>query len=201
MSLGLTNTPASFQNFINDVLAPFLNRFVTMYLDKILIYSDTLKEHRGHMRSVLTTLSKEGLHRKPEKCKFHREEVKCLVMIIGWDRVKMNQAKVAVLSDWHFPKCLFVVWSFLSFANFYRYFISALSSIVQTLTALTGNEVKFTWSDECQQAFRKIKKVFTSALILAHFDRNREAIVETDAFDIISVGILLQHSDHGVLPR
>ena len=72
----LTNAPASFQNFINDTLQPFPDRFVTAYLDDILIYSNTLEEHKVHVRQVQEQLQRHGLHLKPEKCKFFRTEVK-----------------------------------------------------------------------------------------------------------------------------
>ena len=83
MPFGLTNAPASFRNFINDALQPFLDRFATAYLDDILIYSDTLEEHREHVRLVLEQLQKHGLYLKPEKCEFFRTEVKYLGLIIG----------------------------------------------------------------------------------------------------------------------
>jgi hypothetical protein len=97
MPFGLTNAPASFQHFINDVLRPYLDVFVTAYLDNILIYSDNLKEHRRHVLKVLEALSKVGLHLKPEKCEFHQQEVKYLGFIISTSRTKMDPVKVATI--------------------------------------------------------------------------------------------------------
>jgi hypothetical protein len=82
MPFGLTNAPADFQHFINDVLRPYLDVFITAYLDDILIYSDNLKDHRDHVLKVLEALSEAGLHLKPEKCEFHHQEVKYLGFII-----------------------------------------------------------------------------------------------------------------------
>ena len=83
MPFGLTKAPATFQTFINDALQPFLDRFATVYLDDILIYSDTLEEHKEHVRQALEQLQRHGLHLKPEKCKFFKTEVKYLGLIIG----------------------------------------------------------------------------------------------------------------------
>src|SRR5215213_2857979 len=103
MPFGLTNAPASFQHFINDALHPFLDRFTSAFLDDILIYSDTLEEHKEHVRQVLKALSKAGLHLKPEKCEFHRTEVKYLGLIISREGIKMDPAKVSTVVEWPTP--------------------------------------------------------------------------------------------------
>ena len=87
MPFGLSNALANFQRFINDVLHPFLDAFCTAYLDDILIYSETLEEHQAHIKKVLEALFKVGLHLKPEKCEFHKTEVKYLGLIISVESV------------------------------------------------------------------------------------------------------------------
>ena len=82
MPFGLTNAPASFQHLINDTLREFLDVFCTAYLDDILIYSDTLKEHKAHVTSILRKLESAGLYLKPEKCEFHTQKVKYLSLYI-----------------------------------------------------------------------------------------------------------------------
>jgi hypothetical protein len=99
MPFGPTNAPASFQHFINDVLRPYLDIFVTAYLDDILIYSDNLDDHRNYILKVLEALSEAGLHLKPEKCEFHRQEVKYLGFIISTSGTKMDPAKVATIQE------------------------------------------------------------------------------------------------------
>ena len=96
---GLTNVPVDFQHFINDAPYPFLNHFCTAYLDDILIYSVTLKEHRVHVWRVLEALSRAGLHLKPEKCHFHKTEVKYLGLIISADSIWMDLEKVTAILE------------------------------------------------------------------------------------------------------
>ena len=99
MPFGLTNVPADFQHFINDALHPFLDHFCTAYLNDILIYSATLEEHREHVWRVLEALSRAGLHLKPEKCHFHKTEVKYLGLIISADGIRMDPEKVTAVLE------------------------------------------------------------------------------------------------------
>ena len=199
MPFGLTNAPASFQNFINDALQPFLDRFATAYLDDILIYSDNIEEHKIHVRQVLERLRESGLHLKPEKCEFFRKEVKYLGLIIGRDGIKMDPEKVKTVRDWPTPEKLVDVQSFLGFANFYRRFIKGYSEIVRPLTALTKKDCKWKWEPEQQAAFDLLKNVFTSSPILTRFDPDRDIVLETDASDYVSAGVLSQYGDDGLL--
>ena len=117
----MTNAPASFQHFINDVLQPVLDIFATAYLDDILIFSETLKEHKKHIRQVLQALSDAGLHLAPEKCEFHKESVKYLGFIITTGGVAPDPAKVATVQEWGTKKspihCRTDVQRFLGFAG------------------------------------------------------------------------------------
>jgi hypothetical protein len=143
MPFGLTNAPASFQHFINDVLRPYLDVFVTAYLDDMLIYSDNLEEYKKHVLKVLEVLSKAGLHLKPEKCEFHQQEVKYLGFIISTSRTKMDLVKVATIQEWPAPRNVKDVQIFLGFANFYRRFIKGYSNIVSPMTCLTQKNMRF----------------------------------------------------------
>jgi hypothetical protein len=161
MPFGLTNAPADFQRFINDVLHPFLDVFCTAYLDDILVYSETLEDHRAHVRQVLEVLSKAGLHLQPEKCHFHKTEVKYLGLIITADGVKMDPAKVEAVVSWESPRNLHDVRAFLGFANFYRRFIVGYSQVVAPMVALTKTagltkkevRTRFEWNADCERAF------------------------------------------------
>jgi hypothetical protein len=199
MPFGLTNTPADFQHFINNVLCPYLDVFVTAYLGDILIYSNNLKDHRDHVLKVLEALSEAGLYLKPEKCEFHHQEVKYLGFIISSNSTKMDPAKVATVQEWPEPRNVKDVQSFLRFANFYRSFVKGYSQIVAPMTQLTWKDTCLVWSDECSQSFETLRKVFTTAPVLQHFDYERQIIVETDASDYVSTGVLSQYDDEGIL--
>ena len=199
MPFGLTNAPATFQHFINTALAPFLNTFATAYIDDILIYSDTLEEHKEHIQKILGELTRHGLHLKPENCEFHRQHVKYLGLIIGVEGIRIDKVKVEAIQEWPTPERLRDVRAFLGFANFYRRFIKGYSEVIRPMTLLTQKEMKFPWGIAQQEAFGQLKKAFTSAPVLARFDYDRDAIVETDASDFVSAGVLSQYDDQGIL--
>ncbi|OWT42324.1 retrovirus polyprotein [Pochonia chlamydosporia 170] len=199
MPFGLSNAPATFQARINEVLRPFLDRYCTAYIDDILIYSNDLASHRLHVKSVLQALEAAGLQLDVKKCEFETTEVKYLGMIISTTGVRMDPAKVDCLVNWEAPINVKDVQAFLGFSNFYRRFIKGFSRIVRPLVALTRKLVKWNWTSSCQEAFDTLKESFTSAPILKHFDPTKEVIVECDASDFVSSGILSQEDDRGVL--
>jgi hypothetical protein len=111
----------------------------------------------------------------------------------------MDPVKVTTIQEWPTPMNVKDVQSFLGFANFYRHFIRDYSAIVATLTRLTRKDTAFVWDIACTDSFATLKHAFTTAPILRHFNYDREAIVETDASDYISAGILSQYDDEGIL--
>ena len=203
MPFWLTNAPASFQHFINDILRPFLDIFISTYLNDILSFLETLKEYKKHVRQVLEALSDAGLHLAPKKCEFHKESVKYLGFILNTGGVAPDPAKVTTAQEWGTKKCPVHCrrdgQHFLGFAGFYRRFIRNYSCVVLPLTRLTGEHVPFDWSPECEPALNTLKTAFTSAPVLHHFDHDREVIVVTYAFDFISTGVLSQYGDDSIL--
>jgi len=199
MPFGLTNAPADFQRFINETLALFLDHFTSAYLDDVLIYSDTMEEHTRHVHRVLERLTDAGLHLKPEKCEFHKTEVKYLGLIIGADGIKMDPSKVETVKAWPPPKNLRDVRALLGFANFYRRFVKGYSKVVEPLTWLTRKGQPFKWETKQQESFDGLKTSFTTALILRRFDHHRNIVVETDASDFVSAAVLSQYDDEGTL--
>jgi hypothetical protein len=119
MPFDLTNAPASFQEFINDTLRPFLDIFCTVFLDDILSYSDNLTEHKEHVRAIMTTLKEAGLYLKAEKCEFHQQKVKYLGLIVGVSGIRKDPGKVTAVKEWEARRKLKEVQAFLGFANFY----------------------------------------------------------------------------------
>jgi hypothetical protein len=137
MLFGITNVPADFQHFINDVLRPFLDVFYPAYIDNILIYRNTLSEHKDHVRQVLKALTTFGLHLKAEKCKVHQTEVKYLGVLIGVNGIGMDPSKIQTIKEEPELKNLKDIQCFLGFANFYHRFIEGYSQIMAPLIMLT----------------------------------------------------------------
>lgn len=199
MPFGLSNAPATFQKRINSVLRPYLDVFCTAYIDDVLVYSNDVISHRKHVSLVVKALMEAGLQLDVAKCEFEVEEVKYLGLIVSKDGVKMDPAKVAAIVDWHKPGNLRDIQAFLGFANFYRRFIRNFSKIVVPLVQLTHKDVRFDFNSACETAFATLKSAFTSAPILLHFDPSKEVIIECDASDFVSAGVLSQVGPDGLL--
>ena len=199
MPFGLCNGPTSFQHYIKDTLREYLDDFCTAYLDDILIYSEIEAEHEIHVKRVLQRLREAGLQADITKCEFHVTQVPYLGLITTTEGVRMDPAKIETIVKW--PSLINVkdVQSFLGFANFYRRFIYGYSKITSPLTQLTRKDAPFVWTPECQSALETLKQAFTSDIILRHYNPDRKIVVETDASDYVSGGILSQYDDQDVL--
>ncbi|KAH5222643.1 hypothetical protein HBI18_040700 [Parastagonospora nodorum] len=196
---GLSNAPASFQRFINGVLGDSLDQYVTCYLDDILIYSDSVKEHKKHVATVLRKLREAGLQCDIKKSEFYVTETQYLGLIISTHGIKMCPSKIRAVVEWEPPRNLKDVQAFLGFANFYRRFIPDFSGTVKAMVALTKKGVLFHWDDFCQQGFDKLKAAFVRSPVLAHFDPDKPCLVETDSSDYVNAGVLSQHDDDNIL--
>ncbi len=120
MPFGLVNSPSVFQAFVNDVFRDMLNRWVIVYIDDILIYSDSYEDHVKQVRSVLQRFLTHQLYAKIEKCEFHQTSVSFLGYVISSGGVAMEDKKVQAVIDWPQPVTLKELQCFLGFANFYR---------------------------------------------------------------------------------
>ena len=198
MPFGLTGGPALWQRFINDLLWEYLNEFCTAYLDDILIYSSSMKEHWQHVQKVLIKLQEAEIPVDVAKCEFHITKTKYLGLIISVDGIKMDPAKVESIKQWNTPTCVTEVRSFIGFCNFYCCFIKNFSKIAGPLNSLIKKDAKFAWSDKCKLAFKRLKKHVCKAPILVHFDPSKECHVETNSSDYVSAGVLSQ-KDNGIL--
>ncbi len=182
MPFGLSISPAVFQSFINDVFRDMLNRQVVVYIDDILIYSDTLEDHVQHVRAVLQRLIQYQLFAKIEKCDFHQTSISFLGYIISPGGVAMDEGKVKAVVEWPRPTTLKELQRFLGFANFYRRFIRGFSMVAEPLTALVRKGTScLPWNEEATKAFSRLKQAFTSAPILHHPDPELPFVVEVDA--------------------
>ncbi|KAL0186168.1 hypothetical protein M9458_017838, partial [Cirrhinus mrigala] len=182
MPFGLANSPSYFQAFINEVFRDMLNRWVIVYIDDILIYSNSLSEHVSHVRAVLQRLIAHQLYAKEEKCEFHQDKVSFLGYIISAEGVAMDERKVSTVLRWPRPNTLKELQRFLGFANFYRRFIRHCSSVAAPLTTMVRKGTsRLAWSQPALQAFDDLRRRFSTAPILHHPDPDKPFIVEVDA--------------------
>ena len=197
MPFGLANSLSSFQNYINDVLHGMLDVFCTAYIDDILIYNNSKKVHGEHVRKILGALRGAGLQADINKCEFLVTEMNYLGLVITSDGIRIDPHKVSAVQQWNTPMCVQDLQAFIGFANFYRQFIHGFLSIVASMIATVKKDARknFEWTSACQKAFDLLKQRFTTAPILAHFDYEKECIVETDASDNVSAGVLSQYNN------
>ena len=199
MPFGLTNAPASFQTMINDVLREYLDIFVVVYLDDILIFSKTLEEHRGHVHKILQKLEKANLLVEAEKCEFHKQKVKFLGYEIMPGFIGMDPDKIKAVKDWPPPTNVKEVRAFLGFVNFYRRYVKDFGGVAIPLTDLTKKDQSFVWGDKEQEAFDTIKNKMLEEPIHALPDPSKPFEVETDASDWALGGQLAQRDEQGRL--
>ena len=198
LPFGLANAPATFQGYINKVLSKYLDDFCIVYLDDILIYSEDPKDHTEHVRKVLDQLRKHRLFAKAEKCEFRVTTVGFLGYTLTPKGVEMERSRITTVLEWPEPKTVRDVQVFLGFANFYRRFVKGFSRVAAPLTNLLqgGKNGKypgpFTMTPEGRQAFNDLKKAFTQAPMLAHYNPEAPIKVETDASGFAISGILSQ---------
>jgi transposase InsO family protein len=195
MFFGLTNSPATFQTMMDDIFRELVAEgVVVVYLDDILIFTETVEQHREVTRRVLKLLEENQLFLKPDKCEFERTRVEYLGVIISHNSVEMDPVKVAGVAEWPTPTCKKEVQSFLGFTNFYRRFIQDFSHHARPLFDLTKNDVKWHWSTDEQSAFDALKSLITSAPILTSPDNTRPFRIEADSSDFATGAVLSQQS-------
>ena len=195
MFFGLTNSPSTFQNMMNDIFHDLiLQGKVLVYLDDILIFTKTLEEHRQILRSVLQILRQNKLYLKPEKCEFERTQIEYLGLIISEGQVQMDPIKVRGVLEWPIPTCKRELQSFLGFVNFYRKFIHGFGDIARPLNRLTG-KVDWQWGNEEQHAFEDLKSQLTTAPVLAIPTDHDPFRVETDSSGHAVGAVLSQYQN------
>ena len=143
LPFGLTNGLTSYQQYMNEVLFDFLNYFVQVYLDDILIYNKTHREHVDHVHSVLGRLQKAGLQADIQKCKFHIQKTKFLKLILTTEGLEVNPEKIEAIKNWSTLNNLKSTQSFLEFCNFYKHFIYHFSNLAKPLSKLIKKDQPF----------------------------------------------------------
>lgn len=217
MPQGVTNAPSTFQRLMEKCMGDLNLREVLVFLDDIIIFSDTLEEHEKRLLGVLTRLKEFGLKLSPEKCKFFQSSVRYLGHVVSEKGVETDPEKISALKSWPVPRNLKELRSFLGFAGYYRRFIKDYATIVKPLNALTrgyasirqsikdkSSAGKFLdpkqsfgerWTSDCQVAFDTVISKLTSAPVLGFANPKLPYILHTDA-SIIGLGaVLYQEQD------
>ena len=166
MPFGLTNAPAVFMDLMNRIFLPYLDQFVIVFIDDILIYSGSKEDHEEHLTVVLQILRENQLHAKFSKCQFWLDSVAFLGHVISAEGVYVDPQKIEAIMNCKPPTNVTKIRSFLGLAGYYQKFVEGFSKLVAPLTKLTRKEEKFVWSEACQQSFDELKRKLTSAPIL-----------------------------------
>ncbi|GJY69600.1 putative reverse transcriptase domain-containing protein [Tanacetum coccineum] len=181
MSFGLTNAPAIFMDLMNCVCKPYLDKFVIVFIDDILIYSRDEKEHEEHLKTILELLKKEKLYAKFSKCEFWIHTVKFLRHVIDSSGIRVDPTKIEVVKNWVSPTTPSEIRQFLGLAGYYRRFIEGFSKIAKPMTELTQKDRKFDWGEEQETAFQLLKQKLCAAPILALPKGSDDFVVYCDA--------------------
>jgi hypothetical protein len=167
MSFGLCNAPTTFMHVMNEVSMPFLDNFVILYLDDILVFRETWDEHVRHVKKVLDTLQREKLYVKMYKCEFGKTALVYLGHIVGGGQLKIDPSKIDVIVNWPEPKSVTKVQSFLGAVQYWRRIIPNFSFITAPLHALTNVKNTFQWEGKQQKDFNILKEKISTTPLLA----------------------------------
>ncbi|GJZ83956.1 putative nucleotidyltransferase, ribonuclease H [Tanacetum coccineum] len=180
MPFGLTNAPAVFMDLMNRVCRPYLDKFVILFIDDILIYSKTREEYEVHIGLVLELLKEEKLYAKFSKCEFWLREVQFLGHVINGGGIHVDPSKIETIKNWKAPRTPSKVRLFLGLASYYRRFIENFSKIAKPLNILTQKSKTFDLGEEQENAFRTLKDKLCNAPVLALFDWSKDFVVYCD---------------------
>ncbi|GKC52871.1 reverse transcriptase domain-containing protein [Tanacetum coccineum] len=181
MPFGLTNAPAVFMDLMNRVCEPYLDKFVIVFIDDILIYSRNKEEHADHLRIILELLRKEKLYAKFSKCDFWISIVQFLGHLIDSQGLHVDPAKIEAVKNWASPTTPIEIRQFLRLVGYYRRFIKDFSKIANSLTELTQKNKKYIWGKDQETAFQLLKQKLCEAPILALPEGNDDFVVYCDA--------------------
>ena len=180
MPFGLTNAPAAFMDLMNRVFSSYLDKFVVVFIDDILVYSGSPEEHAEHLWTVLQILRERQLYAKFSKCQFWLDKVVFLGHVISAEGISMDPQKIEAIVNWKPPTNVSKVRSFLGLAGYYRKFVEGFSKIATLLTKLLKMDQKFEWSDTYQYSFEELRQRLTTTPVLALLSEKDGYVVYSD---------------------
>lgn len=195
MPFGLHNAPATWQRLIDRVLGVDLEPYVFVYLDDIVIVTQTFEKHLEVLRMVFERLGAAGLTVSRDKCQFCRPQLKYLGYVVDHRGLHVDPEKVSAILDLPVPRTVTEVRSFLGMASWYRRFIPSFATICAPLTALLRKKARFVWSTECTEAFEHIRERLVSAPIMTCPDFDKPFVIQTDASNFGLGAVLVQVGD------
>ncbi|XP_011859544.1 PREDICTED: uncharacterized protein LOC105557028 [Vollenhovia emeryi] len=197
MPFGLCNAPATFERLMEEVLGDFLSRICLVYLDDVIIFGKTFEQMLHNLKKVFLRIREVNLRVNPKKCVLFARSVKYLGHVISSEGISTDPEKISAIKDWPQPYSKKQLRSFLGFCSYYRKFIRGFSSLAKPLYELTGDHVRYKWSEECQCAFEKLKGVLSSSSVLSCPKQDGEFVLDTDASNI-GIGAVLSQRCEGV---
>ena len=191
----LTNAPATFQRLMNEIFKEDPFKHVLIFLDDLLVYSQTPAEHLEHLEKVFLKLRSDGIKLKPKKCDLFQTQVNYLGHVLDKTGIRPNPKKLEAVRDWERPKAVTQVRSFTAFCNYYRKFLKNFAEVAKPLYRLTSKGVKFTWGKEHEDAFHLLKTRLLRAPILAFWNFRHRFVIDTDASETALGAVLSQKID------
>ena len=188
-------------NYIHEIFREYLNFFVMIYVNDILIFSTNQKKHDEHVRFVFERLRQYELFAKLNKCEFDVQEMIFLNYIVKIKNIRMNSNRIKTITKWSIFRCYKNVQIFLKFVNFYKKFIKKFNRIIAKLSDLLKNNkkskftFKFVYTAKVEAAFEKFKRLFIQISLLWHFDSEKKILIKTNVFNYAVFEILFQWND------
>ena len=178
---------------MHRVFNDYLDKFVIVFIDDILIYSKSEEEHEAHLRQVLKRLSVEKLYAKFSKCEFWLNRVIFLGHVVSDKGISVDPSKIEAIISWKQPKSVTEIRSFLGLAGYYRRFVEGFSRLAGPLTALTRKGQKYVWTERCEESFQELKRRLTTAPVLTLPQGTEGFAIYCDASKLGLGAVLMQH--------
>jgi len=191
MFFGLTNSPATFQAMMNELLRDLINMGkVAVFINNVIVGTETEEGHDELVAEVVKRLEENDLYVKPEKCKWKVRKVEFLSVVIGLEGIRMEKKKVKGVLEWPTPKCVKDVQKFLGLANYYCQFIEGFATVARPLHDLVKKDKRWDWTERQEEAFQELKEQFTKEPVLVAPDIDKKMRMEMDALDYAMGGVL-----------